>query len=142
MLSSVQMTCIICLEYSNTYESLQINIFICNRFVDVDDSDFSFSKLFHRDFCKHFHRYSFFWKNWKMPKKIKFQKMFRKNLSDKVSKMKNLRLLSSSFFRARRCGVLHFFGQSIFHRKNCKTKSPVFTQFQATCYFKEPWSHE
>ena len=61
-----------------------------------------------------------------MPKNRKFLKMFRKNLCDKVSKMKNLRLLSSSFFRADRCGVLCFFSQRIFHRENCKTKSPVF----------------
>ena len=27
---SVQMTYIICIEYSNTYESVQMNIFICN----------------------------------------------------------------------------------------------------------------
>ena len=69
-------------------------------------------------------------------------KLFRKNLCDKVLKMKNLRLLSSSFFRARRRGVLRFFGRRIFHGENCETKSPVFTQFQATCYFRGPWSHE
>ena len=54
-------------------------------------------------------------------------KMFRKNLCDKVSKMKNLRLLSCSFFRADRRGVLRFFSRHIFHRENCKTKSTVFT---------------
>ena len=54
-------------------------------------------------------------------------KMFRKNLCDKISKMKNLRLLSSSFFRALRHGVLSFFCQSIFHRENCETKLPFLT---------------
>ena len=53
--------------------------------------------------------------------------MFRKNLCDKVSKMKNLRWLFSSFFRADRRGVLCFFGRRIFHRENCETKSPVLT---------------
>ena len=53
-------------------------------------------------------------------------KMFCKNLCDKVSKMKNLRLLSSSFFRADRRGILRFFGGRDFHRENRKTKSPVF----------------
>ena len=53
--------------------------------------------------------------------------MFRKNLCDKISKMKNLRLLSSSFFRALRHGVLRFFGRRIFHRENRKTKSPILT---------------
>ena len=52
-------------------------------------------------------------------------KMFRKNLCDKISKMKNLRLLSSSFFRALRRGVLRFFCRRIFHRENRETKSPV-----------------
>ena len=42
-------------------------------------------------------------------------KMFCKNLCDKVSKMKNLRWLSCSFFRADRRGVLRFFGRRIFH---------------------------
>ena len=54
-------------------------------------------------------------------------KMFRKNLCDKVSKMKNLRLLSCSFFRADRRGVLRFFGRRIFHGENRETKSPVLT---------------
>ena len=54
-------------------------------------------------------------------------KMFRKNLCDKVSRMKNLRLLSSSFFRALRRGVLRFFCQRIFHGENRETKSPVLT---------------
>ena len=53
--------------------------------------------------------------------------MFCKNLCDKVSKMKNLRLLFSSFFRALRHGVLHFYGQRIFHGENWETKSPVLT---------------
>ena len=53
--------------------------------------------------------------------------MFRKNLCDKVSRMKNLRLLSSSFFRALRRGVLRFFCRRIFHRENRETKSPVFS---------------
>ena len=53
--------------------------------------------------------------------------MFRKNLCDKISKMKNLRLVSSLFFRALRHGVLRFFGLRIFHGENRKTKSPVFT---------------
>ena len=53
--------------------------------------------------------------------------MFRKNLCDEVSKMKNLRLLCSSFFRALRCGVLRFFCGRIFHRENRETKSPVLT---------------
>ena len=59
-------------------------------------------------------------------------KMFRKNLCDKISKMKNLRLLSSSFFRAVRRGVLRFFGRRIFHRENCETKSPVLSFFKKT----------
>ena len=54
-------------------------------------------------------------------------KMFRKNLCDKVSRMKNLRLLSCLFFRADRRGVLRFFCRRIFHRENRKTKSPVLT---------------
>ena len=45
-------------------------------------------------------------------------KMFRKNLCDKVSKMKNLRLLSSSFFRADRRGILRFFGGRIVLHQN------------------------
>ena len=53
--------------------------------------------------------------------------MFRKNLCDKVSKMKNLRLLSFSFFRADRRGVLRFFCRRIVHGENRETKSPVFT---------------
>ena len=57
-------------------------------------------------------------------------KMFRKNLCDKVSGMKNLRLLSSSFFRALRRGVLGFFGRRIFHGENRETKSPVFAFFK------------
>ena len=54
-------------------------------------------------------------------------KMFRKNLCDKVSKMKNLRLLSFSFFRADRRGVHRFFCRRIVHGENRETKSPVFT---------------
>ena len=54
-------------------------------------------------------------------------KMFRKNLCDKVSKIKNLRWLSCSFFRAVRRGILRFFARHIFHGENRKTKSPVFT---------------
>ena len=57
-------------------------------------------------------------------------KMFCKNLCDKVSKMKNLRQLSSSFFRADRRGVLRFFCGRIFHRENRKTKSPVSFFFE------------
>ena len=68
--------------------------------------------------------------------------MFRKNLCDKILKMKNLRLLSSSFFRALRHGVLRFFGRRIFYGENCKTKSPVLTIFQATHHFRGSWSHE
>ena len=52
-------------------------------------------------------------------------KMFRKNLCDKVSRMKNLRLLSSSFFRTLRRGVLRFLCGRIFHGENRETKSPV-----------------
>ena len=59
-------------------------------------------------------------------------KMFRKNLCDKVSRMKILRLLSFSFFRADRRGVLRFFGRRIFHRENRETKSPVFSFFKKT----------
>ena len=58
--------------------------------------------------------------------------MFRKNLCDKVSKMKNLRLLSSSFFRAVCRGVLRFLGRCIFHGENRETKSPVLSFFQKT----------
>ena len=54
-------------------------------------------------------------------------KMFCKNLCDKVSKIKNLRWLSCSFFRADRRGVLRFFCRHIFHRENRETKLPVFT---------------
>ena len=57
-------------------------------------------------------------------------KMFRKNLCDKVSRMKNLRLLSSSFFRALRRGVLHFLCGRIFHGENRETKLPVFAFFK------------
>ena len=52
-------------------------------------------------------------------------KMFCKNLCDKVLKIKNLRWLSCSFFRAVRRGILRFFARHIFHGENCKTKSPV-----------------
>ena len=69
---------------------------------------------------------------WVFSKKRKSMKMFRKNLCDKVSKMKNLRLLSCSFFRADRRGVLRFFGRRIFHRENCETKSPVLSFFKNT----------
>ena len=65
-----------------------------------------------------------------MPKKIKFLTMFRKNLCDKVLRMKNLRLLSSLFFRALHRGVLHFLRGRIFHGENCETKSPVFAFFK------------
>ena len=54
-------------------------------------------------------------------------KMFCKNLCDEVLKMKNLRLLSSSFFRADRRGVLRFFCGCIVYGENRKTKSPVLT---------------
>ena len=63
-------------------------------------------------------------------KKRKSMKMFRKNLCDKVSKMKNLRLLLSCIFRADRRGVLFFFGRRIFHGENRETKSSVFTFFE------------
>ena len=63
-------------------------------------------------------------------KKRKAMKMFRKNLCDKVSKIKNLRWLSSSFFRAVRRGILRFFGRRIFHGENRETKSSVFTFFE------------
>ena len=69
-------------------------------------------------------------------------KMFHKNLCDKVSRMKNLRLLSSSFFRALRRGVLHFLCGRIFHGENRETKSPYWGQFQATHHFRGSWSHE
>ena len=59
-------------------------------------------------------------------------KMFRKNLCDKVSKMKNLRLLSSSFFRADRRGILCFFGGRIVHREKRKTKWSVLSFFKKT----------
>ena len=68
-------------------------------------------------------------------------KMFCKNLCDKVSKMKNLRLLSFSFFHADRRGILLFFGRRIFHRENCKTKWSVLSFFKKpeifgkVCYF-------
>ena len=70
------------------------------------------------------HKFLFFSKNWKS------MKMFRKNLCDKVSRMKNLRLLSSFFFCARRRGVLSFFGRRIFHGENRETKSPILSFFQ------------
>ena len=57
-------------------------------------------------------------------------KMFRKNLCDKVSRMKNLRLLSSSFSRALCRGVLHFLCGRIFHGENRETISPVFACFK------------
>ena len=56
--------------------------------------------------------------------------MFCKNLCDKVSKMKNLRLLSSSFFRADRRGILRFFSGRIFHREKRKTKWSVLSFFK------------
>ena len=59
-------------------------------------------------------------------------KMFRKNLCDKVSRMKNLRLLSSSFFRADRRGILRFFGGRIVHREKRETKWSVLSFFQKT----------
>ena len=58
--------------------------------------------------------------------------MFCKNLCDKVSKIKNLRWLSSSFFRAVRRDILRFFGRCIFHGENCETKSPVLSFFKKT----------
>ena len=58
--------------------------------------------------------------------------MFRKNLCDKVSKIKNLRWLSCSFFRAVRRGILRFFGRRIFHGENRKTKSPILSFFKKT----------
>ena len=58
--------------------------------------------------------------------------MFRKNLCDKISKIKNLRWLSSSFFRAVRRGILRFFGRCIVHGENCKTKSPILSFFKKT----------
>ena len=58
--------------------------------------------------------------------------MFRKNLCDKISKMKNLRLLSSSFFRALRRGILLFFGGRIFHWENRETKWSVLSFFKKT----------
>ena len=57
-------------------------------------------------------------------------KMFCKNLCDKVSKIKNLRWLSSSFFRAVRRGILRFFGGRIFHRENRETKWSVLSFFK------------
>ena len=63
-------------------------------------------------------------------KKPKVSRKFRKNLCDKVSKMKNLRLLLSCIFRADRRGVLRFFGRRIFHGENRETKSSVFTFFE------------
>ena len=65
-------------------------------------------------------------------------KMFRKNLCDKVSKIKNLRWLSCSFFRADRRGILCFFGRRIFPRENCKTKSPVLTFFRLPTTLEGP----
>ena len=44
--------------------------------------------------------------------------------------MKNLRLLSSSFFRADRRGILRFFGGRIFHREKRKTKWSVLSFFK------------
>ena len=64
------------------------------------------------------------------PKKPKVSHKFRKNLCDKVSKMKNLRLLLSCIFRADRRDVLRFFGRLIFHGENRETKSSVFTFFE------------
>ena len=58
--------------------------------------------------------------------------MFCKNLCEKVSKMKILRLLSSSFFRADRRGILRFFGGRIFHREKRKTKWSVLSFFKKT----------
>ena len=59
-------------------------------------------------------------------------KMFRKNLCDKVSKIKNLRWLSSSFFRAVRRDILRFFARHIFHGENRKTKSHILSFFKKT----------
>ena len=67
-------------------------------------------------------------------------KMFHKNLCDKVSKMKNLRLLSSSFFRALRRGVLHFLCGLSFHGENCKTKSPDFAFFKKAEKRRKVWA--
>ena len=61
--------------------------------------------------------------------------MFRKNLCDKVSRMKILRLLSFSFFRADRRGVLRFFGRRIFHWENRETKSPVLLKTRKSIFF-------
>ena len=62
-------------------------------------------------------------------------KMFRKNLCDKVSKKKNLRLLSSPCFRADRRGVIRFFGRRIFHGENRETKSPVLLKTRISIFF-------
>ena len=58
--------------------------------------------------------------------------MFRKNICDKVSKIKNLRWLSCSFFRADRRGILRFFGGRIVHREKRKTKWSVLSFFKKT----------
>ena len=73
-----------------------------------------------------------------MPKNRKFLKMFCKNLCDKVSTMKNLRLLSSSFFRARRRGVLHFFGRRIFHGENRETNCHIGVNFRQPTTLEGP----
>ena len=69
------------------------------------------------------------WKNWK------FLKMFCKNLCDKVSKIRNWRWPSCSFFHALCCGVLCFFCQSIFHGENHETKSAVLTTNSSFFFF-------
>ena len=53
--------------------------------------------------------------------------MFCKNLSDKVSKIKNWRWPSSLFFRALHHGELCFFCGCIFRGENYETKLPVLT---------------
>ena len=56
--------------------------------------------------------------------------MFCKNLCDKVSRMKNLRLLSSSFFRDRRRGVLCFLVDAFFMEKMAKQNHLFLLNFR------------
>ena len=59
-------------------------------------------------------------------KKRKMGYFKSKNLCDKISKIKNLRLQFSCIFRRDRRGILCFFCRWSFHGEICDTKLPFF----------------
>lgn len=75
-------------------------------------------------------------------KKWKSLKIFCKNLCNKVSKMKNMRWLFSSFFCADCNGILCFFGRWILQGGNPETKSPVLTFFKNIEKWRKVWCNK